>query len=332
MENIFRFVLIGSGSISNTYIKAIEKLPNIKVVGVVSRSGKRPTAFHEDHKIEIEDTLDKIKTGYDAVIICTPNGFHHQSAIEAASLGKHVLTEKPLDISIEAMDKMINTCKKNKVKLGVAYQRRMSPDNIVIKKIITENKLGRVFAADLTVKNYRSDDYYNSSDYRGTFIIDGGGPFIQQASHNIDLYAWFFGKPKKIVSDYDTFVHDIEVEDHGVALLRYANGMIGTIIASTAAKPGFDPRLEVHAERGTFVMENDIITYWNVDGMANPTQSEGKLIQSGASSAVVSNTTNHEAIVKDFVESVRENREPFISGESAKIATEIVLEIYKNKI
>ncbi len=332
MDKNFKFVLIGSGNIANTYVKAIEKIDSAGIVGVVSRSSRRPASLEHNNSIETAVSLKMLKCEYDAVIICTPNGLHRQTAVEAARLGKHVLTEKPLEISLEAVDDMIAACKNNNVKLGVAFQRRMSPDNKIVKKIISENKLGKIFAADLTIKNFRSDEYYNSSEYRGTRSIDGGGPFIQQASHNIDLYSWFFGKPKIIVSDYDTFVHDIEVEDHGAALLRYSNGMIGTIIASTAAKPGFDPRIEIHSEAGTIVMENDIITIWAVEGLENPSKSKGIKIQSGASSAVVSNTYNHQAIIHDFIDAVKLDREPFITGESARITTEIILDIYKNKI
>ncbi|MEO8399244.1 MAG: Gfo/Idh/MocA family oxidoreductase [Ignavibacteriaceae bacterium] len=208
----------------------------------------------------------------------------------------------------------------------------MSPDNIIIKKLISKNKLGKIFAADLSVKNYRDDNYYKDSAYRGTKNIDGGGPFIQQASHYIDLYAWFFGKPEKIVSMLDTFVHNIETEDYGSAILRHKNGMIGTIIASTAVKPGFDSRFEIHSERGTIILENDIITAWIIERMENPSKAKNMKIHSGASSASVNDTSGHELIIKDFIRSVNENREPCVSGDSAKIATEIILEIYSNKI
>ncbi|MEJ2617517.1 MAG: Gfo/Idh/MocA family oxidoreductase, partial [Ignavibacteriaceae bacterium] len=223
-------------------------------------------------------------------------------------------------------------CKKANVKLGVAYQRRTSPDNIIIKKLIQENKLGKIFAADLTVKNYRDDNYYNSGDYRGTWNIDGGGPFMQQASHYIDLYGWYFGKPDKVISFCDTFIHDIETEDHGAAMFRYNNGMIGTIIASTAAKPGFAAKLEIHSEAGTIKMENDIITGWFIEGMDNPGKNSGLKVHTGASTAAVEDTQRHEEIMKDFIQSINEDREPLVNGESARLATEMILQIYHNRV
>lgn len=282
--------------------------------------------------IEIATSLNNLKVDFDAVIICTPNGIHHLGAIDAANLGKHVLIEKPLDISLKAMDKMITKCKVMNVKLGVAFQRRMNLDNQLMKKLIDEGKLGKIFAADLTVKNYRDEQYYKSGNYRGTKSIDGGGPFMQQASHNIDLYVWFFGMPKIVMSMLGNFTHDIESEDHGAALLRFDNGMIGTVIGSTSTKPGFDPRLEIHSEKGSIIMENDIITHWSIEGIENPSKSSKQRIHSGATSAAVSGTSAHEKIIKDFVNSVRENKKPFISGEDARNTTELILEIYKNEI
>jgi UDP-N-acetyl-2-amino-2-deoxyglucuronate dehydrogenase len=326
-----KFVIVGSGNISNTYVKALKKIETAEFVGIVSRNGRIPSTLN-NNGIEVADSIKKIKNNFDAVILCTPNGLHHNGAIEASSIGKHVLTEKPLDISIESMDAMISSCQKANVKLGVAYQRRTSPDNVTIKKLIDQKKLGKIFAADLSIKNYRDDNYYKSGKYRGTWNTDGGGPFMQQASHNIDLYGWFFGKPEKVVSLYDTFAHDIETEDHGAALLRHANGMIGTIIASTAAKPGFAGKLEIHSELGTVVMENDVITKWFVDGVANPGKNVGLEIHSGASTASVEDTQRHEAIINDFINSIIENREPLVTGESARIATEIILQIYNNRV
>lgn len=333
MGKEFKFVIIGSGNISNTYRSVVDKLDGMRVVGLVSRSAsEKARSDSRDSSIEVASTLDDIDNEFDAVILATPNGLHHEGAVEVARLGKHVLTEKPLDVTLEAMDAMIDACQKNNVKLGVTYQRRTSPDNVVMYDIIKEGKLGNIFAADLTVKNYREQSYYDSGSYRGTWKIDGGGPFMMQASHNIDIYGWFFGRPSRVVSSYGTFTHDIEVEDHGAAILEHDDRMIGTIIASTSTYPGFDGKLEIHSEKGTVILENDIITTWEIEGMENPSQAEDHDVHSGATSASVADTSGHEAIVEDFVQAVREDRKPLVDGESARLATEIILQIYNNRL
>ena len=330
MTDKIKFVIIGSGNIANTYISAIKNIDKAEVTGIVSRQSTKSTISHGFPTFQ---SLSAVDVDFNAVIICTPNGYHHISAIEAAELGKHVLCEKPIDIVLESIDRMIESCKQNNVKLGVTYQRRYSSDNPVVKKLIAEHKLGRIFSVDLSVKNYRDDNYYNSSAYRGTWEIDGGGPFIQQASHYIDLYSWFFGKPEKLVSSMGTFVHNIEVEDHGAVICVHPEGMIGTITASTATKPGFPAKMEIYSDKGFLVMENDVITQWEMDGMDNPSQIEsGNNQHTGSSSAVVNDTSNHEFIIQDFVDAIISGKEPLITGESARNATEIILDIYKNRL
>ncbi|MFT4637906.1 MAG: UDP-N-acetyl-2-amino-2-deoxyglucuronate dehydrogenase [Verrucomicrobiales bacterium] len=326
----FTFALIGSGNIGGTYAKAIANLDGVALSGLVSRSGRCPNYLPAG--IEVAASLAELTRPHDAVILCTPNGTHHSLAKEAASLGKHVLTEKVLDINRENMDTMTQACEDAGVTLAVTFQRRMSPDNAAIKHLLDSSALGKVFAADMRVKFFRDMDYYNSGDYRGGYTIDGGGPFIQQAAHNVDIFAWFFGMPKKVVSMLDTFTHDIEAEDHGVALLRYENGMIGTITASSATKPGFTPVLEIHSDRGSVIMENDEITAWHIDGVAQPERAADFEVHSGAASAVVSDTAGHEAILRDFVEAVRNGTPPAIPASSGRLATELVLQIYEANV
>lgn len=329
MQQNIKFVIIGAGNIANTYLAAIQKLSNAEVVGIVSNKSNKPTAFSHLPSFQ---TVSKIDIDFDAVIVCTPNGLHHITTIEAASLGKHVLCEKPIDITLEAIDKMIAACKENKVKLGVAYQRRFSSDNPIIKKMIEENKLGKIFSVDLAVKNYRDDKYYDSAPYRGTYNIDGGGPFIQQASHYIDLYYWLFGKPSKLVSKLATFIHTIEVEDHGAVICMHDSGMIGTITASTATKPGFPAKMEIYSNKGYCILENDVITHWDIEGVENPSkQQSSKNTHTGSSSPLVNDTANHELIISDFIDAIHTGREALISGESARNATELILDIYNNQ-
>ncbi|MGA7278498.1 MAG: Gfo/Idh/MocA family oxidoreductase [Desulfocapsaceae bacterium] len=326
MANSMRFVVLGSGNICRTYLQVAKNLENAEIVGIVSRSGNRPAEASND--IPVMPTLQDMEVEFDAVILATPNGLHHKGAIQAAQLGKHVLTEKPLDINRENMDSMIQSCQMAGVKIGVTYQHRMSPDNQTIKKLIEAGSLGRIFSADFTVYCWRDQAYYNSAEWRGGWAIDGGGPFIQQACHQIDLYAWFFGMPANVISMTDRFMHDIEVEDHGVGLFRHANGMIGTFIASTVAYPGFDPVFTIITEKGTVIMQNGRITGWHIRDLENPSIEPEGALHSGASSAAVTDTSLHEAIVEDFINAVAQNREPFVTGESARETTELILQIY----
>jgi predicted dehydrogenase len=323
----FCFVVLGSGNISRTYFNAIANLENAAVAALVSRSGKRPDFVASG--LPVFESLTSVNVPFDAVILCTPNGLHHQGAIEAARLGKHVLTEKVLDISREHMDAMEAACAKAGVRLAVSFQRRMSPDNAALKRLLEKGALGRVFAADMRVKFHRDMNYYGSGDYRGGYGIDGGGAFIQQAAHNADLLCWFFGLPRTVVSMLGTFTHPIEAEDHGVALLRYPDGMIGTFTASTSTKPGFPTEMEIHSDKGSLLMRNDEFVTWTMEGVDQPERAPGFEVHSGSNTAAVADTAGHEAILSDFIEAVRTNREPAVPATSGRLATELILRIYE---
>lgn len=323
----FRFLLVGSGNIASTYVKAAANVPEIEIAGVVSRSGKRPAGMSENIPVFPEISAADIE--FDAVILATPNGCHAAGCLEAVKLGKHVFTEKTLALTREDMDAMINGCKEKNLKLGVAFQRRTAPDNIIIREMLQKKSFGRVVGCELIANFWRPDSYYTDSTYRGNLSVDGGGPFVQQASHNIDLYVWFFGMPEKVHAFTGRFLHPLEGEDYGSAICRHADGMVGTIIASTASKPGFDCVMTVHTEKGTFTLEGDRITAWQIDDIPNPTQAPAKELHSGASTNAVTATGGHEILLRDFAQKVRSGGEVMVSGESARYASELILQIYE---
>lgn len=320
-----RYVLIGSGNIASTYGAALARVPGSRLVACVSRSGRRPAAAPD---IECRRELSEVESPFDAVIVATPNGLHQEGVLAAARMGKHVLTEKPLGISRETMASMIDACEVAGLTLAVAFQHRAHADSQFIKNLLRQGLLGRVYAADLSCKFWRDQAYYDSAAYRGGWAIDGGGPFMQQACHNIDLYQWFFGLPDEVSSHLATFAHSIEAEDHGAALLRYENGMIGTIVASTAAKPGLPARLEVVCEKGVFVTEDDRITRWDIEGIAPPTPL-AQTPSAAANVAMLSDVGPHAAILLDFESAVSQGRLPLADARSAAKTTELILRIYR---
>ncbi|MBD3344935.1 MAG: gfo/Idh/MocA family oxidoreductase [Chitinivibrionales bacterium] len=326
-----KFALIGTGNIAVTYVKAAKKCENAEIAAVVSRSKERAQSFAGEHGIpESSDRMDGIEGDFESVIVATPNGLHWRDTCVAAALGKHVLTEKPLDISMKSMERMILTCKETGVTLGVAYQHRFHPVNKAIKELLERGALGQVLAVDVSAKFYRGQKYYDSADWRGTWDIDGGGPFMQQGAHTIDLMGWFFGKPKTIIAKTATLAHTIAVEDHGVCIMEFENRALGTLTASTITKPGYNPRIEVFTDKGSFILVNNSIVEWNIDGIENPGAAGNLSSHSGASSAAVADTSLHELAIQDFVAAVAENRAPFVNGEEASRATEIILAVYES--
>lgn len=328
-----RFLLVGSGNIATTYVKAAANVEEAEIVGVVSRNLERAKNYASANGIGAAgESIERIEAEFDAVMLATPNGLHHRDTLTAARLGKHVLTEKPLEITLPKMDEMISVCREAGVRLGVSFQRRMSPANIELKKMLDSGVFGKIHVADLFVKFHRPQSYYDSAAWRGTMEVDGGGPFMQQASHNVDTMTWFFGLPRTVTAKTALLAHTgIEVEDHGTAILRYPNGMFSTIIASTVTAPGFPVRMELHCEKGSFITVNDEVVEWLIDGVRPPSVKPAKAIHSGAGAAgvAVTDTGGHEAIIRDFCEAVREGRDPAVSGEDGRRTGLVIDSIYR---
>jgi len=328
-----RFVLVGTGNIATTYVRAAANVEEAEIVGVVSRSAERAARYAADNGFETSAVdLASVGVPYDAVMLATPNGLHHRDTLAAAALGKHVLTEKPLDVTLPKMDEMIAVCREAGVRLGVSFQRRMSPANIELKRMLDARAFGKIYVTDLFVKFLRPQSYYDSAEWRGTLAVDGGGPFMQQASHNVDTLTWFFGLPRTVMAKTARLAHHgIEVEDHGTAVLTWPDGMFGTIIASTVTAPGFPVRMELHSEKGSFVTVNDEVVDWKMEGVTPPAVAPSKAIHSGAGAAgvAVTETGGHEAIIRDFCHAVWEGRDPVVSGEQGRATGLVIDSIYR---
>jgi UDP-N-acetyl-2-amino-2-deoxyglucuronate dehydrogenase len=324
MSDVLRFALVGTGVISNAYVRAAERLEEICITSVVSRSGRRPSAFAPGAKVEVASRLCDLAEPFDAVIVATPNGLHEEAVLEAARLGKHVLTEKVLAISLDACDRMIEACAKANVALGVSYQRRTNPTNRRLKKLLDQRAFGQIFSIELAAKFYRAPSYYGDVPYRGTKGIDGGGPFIQQAAHDLDLLTWFFGVPARVASTLGTFLHQIESEDHGVAIMKFDNGMIGSITASTCWQPGLPASLlTILSSRGTLLTAGDAITQLDMGSFD---------LAAFDATSVDHLPAGHDGILLDFARAVREGRLPLIDGIAGRKSVELIQKIYSSTI
>ncbi|WP_337101125.1 Gfo/Idh/MocA family protein [Paenibacillus sp. YIM B09110] len=315
-----RIVLVGHGSISRVYLKALEVQPNAMIAGVVGRDANRAELFALQHGIPVWGTdLAEVvvRSGATAAVICTPNAHHYEAVLAAAALSLHCLCEKPLHITLQGQREMIEGCKGSGVKLAVSYMRRFSRHWQLIKQVIEEGKLGRITAIDATIKHYRDPAYYDS--WHGTYEWDGGGPFIQQGSHLIDLVQWLCGGYQEVTaSRMYRILHDIETEDHGYAVVRYANGAVGMINVSTACVGMGRELIEISGTRGSVSADFNGIVAWEIAGCEPPLQAE----------MAMENEELFTLLVEDFLRSIEEDRPPFVEGKTAAITSELVHEIY----
>ncbi|MDY0092701.1 MAG: Gfo/Idh/MocA family oxidoreductase [Candidatus Vecturithrix sp.] len=335
----FGFGLIGLGLIADFQAKAIQAMTNGTLVACYSRSQQKANEFGRKYGCRGYADMAQFLAhpGLEIVSICTPSGAHLEPALQAAAAGKHLLIEKPLEITLERCDRIIQACENQKVKLAGIFQSRFSEVSRVIKQHLEQGRLGQPVLGDAYVKWYRSQQYYDEGGWHGTLKFDGGGTLMNQSIHAVDLLQWFMGPVQSVSAFTGTLGHErIEVEDVAVAALRFKNGAFGAIEGSTAIYPGFMKKIEICGTRGSVVLEEDSLKTWSfaeqraedmalVEKFGAKTKSGG-----GAADPAAISFLGHQRQFEDFVEALETDRDPFVNGVEARKAVEIILAIYQS--
>ena len=267
----------------------------------------------------------------DVVSVCTPSGHHHEVVLAAAKAGKHVLCEKPLDVTLDKIDMMIAATRKAKVKLSGVFQRRTFEQSKLLKKTIESGKLGKLVLGDAYLKYNRTAAYYKSAGWRATWELDGGGALMNQGIHGIDLINWMMGGISSVYAKCDTRVHAIPVEDTALAIVTFKNGARGVIEGTTSIWPGMETRFEVSGSKGSVILEEAEFKLWEIEGEKEKPSPEGPAIKGNAHSdpkAIAA--SGHIAHVKDMVEAIKEGRDPMVTGEEGRKAVQLILAIYES--
>ncbi|MEY3459598.1 MAG: 1,5-anhydro-D-fructose reductase [Planctomycetota bacterium] len=331
------FGIIGTGMIAHFHAKAIQAMPGAHVAACFNQSRDKATKFAAEYNCRACDSLEVLLADPDVqiVTICTPSGAHREPALAAAAAGKHVVVEKPLEITLERCDDIIRACERAGVKLCTIFPSRFSPANLALKNAIDSGRFGRLTLGDTYVKWWRTQEYYDGGGWRGTWALDGGGAFMNQAIHNVDLLSWLMGDVAEVAGFTQTLAHErIEVEDVGVACLKFRNGAVGVMEASTAAWPGLLKRTEIHGSRGTVIVEQDAILKWE---FAEPLPEDQELIQrlsgsntttGGAADPKAISFVGHQLQLQDFVDAINERRAPRVDGAEGRKSVEIILALY----
>ena len=325
------FGIIGTGAIAAHHAAAIRAYEGSELVAVCSSTESRAKQAQEKFGVQAYYELAEFlgNPAIDVVCICTHSGAHMEPGIAAAKAGKHVLLEKPIEISIERADQLIAACKEQGVKLGVIFQNRFNSGYAKVKEAVNEGKLGKLIMGSAVINWYRDPSYYNTSNWKGTLQGDGGAALINQGIHTIDLLLDVMGDVESVYGQVKTVVHDIQGEDLGAAILNFKNGAMGTITGGTSLYPGYPERLEIYGERGSIILEGGKIKAWNILGEKSPDDlqlSHG----SGASDPMAIDFNLHLAQIKDMVEAINEDKDPLVTGEIGSKSLEVILGIYRS--
>jgi UDP-N-acetyl-2-amino-2-deoxyglucuronate dehydrogenase len=333
------FAIIGCGMISHFHARAIRDTRGAKLVAcydALPQSADRLAAevdCRAYHNLEAMLSDPRV----DVVTIATPSGAHLEPALAAARAKKHVIVEKPLEITLKRCDRMIEACAAAGVKLGTIFPSRFHASSQHLKRALAEGRFGRLTLGDAYVKWYRSQQYYDSGAWRGTWRLDGGGALMNQAIHSVDLLQWFMGPVEEIRAQTATLAHErIAVEDTAVATLRFASGALGVLEATTAAFPGYLKRIEVHGSTGSAALEEEDLRGWDFakkhrgDAAILAAMAKRRSGGGGASDPAAIGHHGHALQFRDFVEALSHDRPPAVDGAEGRKSVEIILGVYKS--
>lgn len=327
-----RFAILGCGRISGLHLDAVKNAPNAELAAVcdVIEEKSRQAALNNglthwytnfDHMLAKEDI--------DVVCICTPSGMHCEHAITAAASGRHILCEKPLDVTHDKLDRMIGACREANVLLGGIFQRRTNLAAMNARKAVSEGKLGRILMASASLKYYRDQEYYDSDSWRGTWALDGGGALMNQGIHGIDMLQWLVGDIESVYARCATLARHIEAEDTAAAVVKFENGALGVIEGATSVYPGQDTIFTIHGEKGTISLGDKGFYVWDFmeDSGKPPEAGDGF---GGVNCGWAATNSGHIQLVRDMAEAVLNGRQPMIPGAEARKAVDLVLAIYES--
>ena len=338
---MLNFVIIGCGRIANKIIDGIisnsEKAKLVAVCDILEDKMQQiKNRYIEksnvlDEVIEVSDykkVLEKVKI--DVAIISTESGYHEEIGLYFLENGVNIIIEKPIAMSIQGAQKLVDMAKEKNLKLAACHQNRFNYPIQLLKKAIKENRLGRIFNGMARILWTRDDNYYLQAPWRGTWTLDGG-TLMNQCIHNIDLINWMMDDEiDTVYAQTSNYIRDIEAEDYGVILIRYKSGKIATIEGSAIVYPkNLEETLTITGEKGTVViggMAVNKINNWRVEG---DDEQEYLSIDCGDPNSVYG--YGHEALYKDFIEAIEENREPLVNGVAGLNAVKIILAAYKSQ-
>ena len=335
----YGFGIIGCGMVADVHAAAITELEHGELVAVSSRNfanvGRLVDENHVDGYSEYREMLKR--DDLDIVCVCTPSGVHLEAAVASAEAGKHIIVEKPLEVTLERCDQIIQACDEAGVRLCAIFNSRFVEGSQLLKKTIISGRFGTLSLGSAYIKWHRPQAYYDSGGWRGTWELDGGGALMNQSIHAVDLLQYFMGPVEAVQSFTGTLAHErIEVEDVAVTALRFENGALGIIKGATAVYPGFLKRIEISGSNGTVILQEEDITTWEFDPeLPEDAETRRKFAkrQSGGGGAAdprAISHTNHRRQMANLIHSIETGTAHLVDGREGRKAVEIILAIYKS--
>lgn len=330
------FGIVGSGVVAEFHRQAIltnrEKGARLAAVASRNRRTFREKSVRFGAPCMTFEELLKAPD-VDVVCLCSPSGLHAPQALAAARAGKHVLVEKPMALRLADADAVIESFDRAGLLLGVALQRRTFPLFARMRQAIEAGDLGELVAGSVIIPYLRGQDYYDGDAWRGTWSMDGGGALMNQGIHLVDLLVWYMGDPVEVLARAGTLRREIEVEDCVSATLRFANGAMAAILATTAAAPGFPHSLSIYGDRGGIETEGESLRRWDLadPGAAKvaPLKPQDAAQAGAGADPKAIGHAGHAALIANFIDALQGKASLAADGREGRRGLATALAVYE---
>ncbi len=343
-----RIGVIGVGAIGPSHIYAIDQVEGARLSAICDIREEAAKQEAGKHEVPYFTSVEEmVKSGeVDAVTVSTPSGYHLDATLAAIENNTHVLVEKPLEITTERIDRIIEAEKKSKAIVAGVYQSRFKPIVSKMKSLVDKGLLGEVYSGSVYIKRYRTQEYYDSGGWRGTWKVDGGGCLMNQGIHFVDLFIWFLGDVESVIGVAETVGRDVEVETIAQALVGFKGGIRGVVEATTLAYPEWAPYIEIYGSRGTISFEATSLRSMEIIDPSPEEETAKKELEelsreladaerkrkanAAAGAAVPNVDMGHAPVIEDFVRAIRTGGSPLINSTEARKAVELITAIYES--
>lgn len=332
MNQSHKIGIIGTGAIAIKHAQAITSLGNAELAGLYNPNPVSAEKANRNFSAPVFSDWEEFISlpGLDVVCICTPSGMHLEPALKAIQAGKHVFVEKPIEVTLDRADQLIQAADTHRVKLGVVFQNRFSPDFIRLNDAVKAGVFGRILMGNAAINWFREAAYYSSSQWKGTLTYDGGGALINQAIHTLDLLLELMGEVDSVFGKVKTTLYPIEGEDLGAALVNFKSGAMGTVTAGTSLYPGYPERVEIYGTEGSAILEAGKLTAWNIRGKESPLAKTEHTAASGSSDPNAIGFELHTKQWLDFLQAIETGDRPEVDGPKSRKSLELIRAIYQS--
>jgi UDP-N-acetyl-2-amino-2-deoxyglucuronate dehydrogenase len=331
----FRIALVGCGRISKNHFDAIRKVDGLSLAAVCDTDAERARRAGEEQGVPAYRTIDDMlrasddEAPFDIVAICTPSGLHSAHGAAAARAGKHVVTEKPMAISLTQADDLVHACDEAGVQLFVVKQNRLNPPIQLLKRAVDKGRFGRIYMANVTVRWQRPQEYYDAEPWRGTWEFDGGA-IMNQASHYVDLIQWLVGPVESVLAKTATQARRIEAEDSGVGLVKFRSGALGVIEVNVLTYPrNLEGSITVLGEKGSVKIGGTAVNrveHW----LFADYDDDDKLVDSANTNPPNVYGYGHEGYYRNVLAVLRGEAKPETDGRAGRKSLELILGLYES--